>query len=61
MILLPSPLKNDAPETTVSISFFLETESHNQNSQLKKFEKVCRQLLSTMNFLKMLFINEYNY
>ena len=26
MILLSSPLKNDLPETTVSISFFLETE-----------------------------------
>ena len=44
MILLSSPLKNDPPETTVSIFF-----SRNQNlSQLKKFEKI----LSTMNVLK---------
>ena len=56
MILLSSTLKNAPPppsqETTVSISFFPRNwDGHNQNSQLKKFEKICRQLLSTMNFL----------
>ena len=40
MILLSSPLKNDPPpETTVSIFFSRNWDSHNQNSQLKKFEK----------------------
>ena len=39
MILLSSPLKNDPPKTTVSIFFFSKLRSHNQNSQLKKFEK----------------------
>ena len=40
MILLSSPLKNDLPETTVSIFFFLEIEivtTKTVNS--KKFEK----------------------
>ena len=48
MILLSSPLKNDHGK----YYFFLEIE-HNQNSQFKKFEKICRQLLSTMNILKL--------
>ena len=39
MILLSSPLKNDPLETTVSIIFSRNWDSHNQNSQLKKFEK----------------------
>ena len=40
MILLSSPLKNGPPKTPVSIFLFLEIEiSHNQSSQLKKFEK----------------------
>ena len=39
MILLSSPLKNDPPETTVSIFFSRNWNSHNQTSQLKKFEK----------------------
>ena len=51
MILLSSPLKNDPPETTVSI-FFLEIEivtTKIVNS--KSLKKICRQLLSTMNAL----------
>ena len=34
-------LKNDHPETMISICFFLEIEivSHNQNGQFKMFEK----------------------
>ena len=39
MILLSSPLKNDPPETMVSMFFSRNRDSHNQNSQLKKFEK----------------------
>ena len=39
MILLSSPLKNDPPETAVSIFFSRNSDSYNQNSQLKKFEK----------------------
>ena len=53
MILLSSPLKNDPPETTVSIFFFLEVEivtTKIVNS--KSLKKICRQLLSTMNVLK---------
>ena len=38
MILLSS-LKNGPPETTVSVFFSQNWDSHNQNSQLKKFEK----------------------
>ena len=52
MILLSSPLKNDPPETTVSI-FFLEIEivtTKLVNS--KSLKKICRQLLSSMNVLK---------
>ena len=52
MILLSSPLKNDPPETTVSI-FFLEIEivtTKIVNS--KSLRKICRQLLLTMNVLK---------
>ena len=33
------PPKNDPPETTVSIYFSRNSDSHNQNNQLKKFEK----------------------
>ena len=54
MILLSSPLKNDPLETTVSIFFSRNLDIHNQNSQLKMFEKICCQLLSTMNVLKTL-------
>ena len=53
MILLSSPLKNDPPETKVSIFSFLETEivtTKIVNS--KSLKKNCRQLLSTMNALK---------
>ena len=40
MISLSSPLKNDPPETTVSIFFFSKLRySNNQNSRLKKYEK----------------------
>ena len=39
MILLSSPLKNDPLETTVTIFFSRNWDSHNQHSQLKKFEK----------------------
>ena len=39
MILLSSPVKNDTPETTVSIFFSRNCDSHNQTSQLRKFEK----------------------
>ena len=52
MILLSSPSKNDPPETTVSIFFFLETEivtTKIVNS--KSLKKICRQLLSTVNVL----------
>ena len=53
MILLSSPLKNDPPETTVSLFLFLEIEivtAKIVNS--KSLKKICRQLLSTMNVLK---------
>ena len=53
MILLSSPLKNDPPETTVSIFFFLEIEivtTKIVNS--KSLKKICRQLLSTMDVLE---------
>ena len=52
MILLSSPLKNDPPETTVSIFFSLEIEiviTKIVNS--KSLKKICRQVLSTMNVL----------
>ena len=55
MILLSSPLKNDPPETTVKIFYFLEIEivtTKIVNS--KSLKKICRQLLSTMNVLKIL-------
>ena len=35
MILLSSSLETDPPETTVSIFFSRNCDSHNQNSQLK--------------------------
>ena len=53
MILLSSPLKNDPPETTVSIFLLLETEivtTKIVNS--KSLKKIGRQFLSTMNVLK---------
>ena len=40
MILLWSPLKNDLLETTVSIFFYRNWDIRNQNSQLKKFDKI---------------------
>ena len=43
------PLKKWPAGNHVSIFIFENWDSHNQNSQLKKFEKICRQLLSTMN------------
>ena len=46
------PLKNDPPETTVSIFFFLEIEivtTKIVNS--KKLKKICRHFLSTMDVL----------
>ena len=40
MILLSNPLKNDPLEITVKPVFFSRNwDIHNQNSQLKKFEK----------------------
>ena len=39
MILLSSPLKNDPPETTVSIYFFLEIEKVTTKIVNSKFEK----------------------
>ena len=39
MILLSSPLKNDPLETTVNIFFSRNWDIHNQNNELKKFEK----------------------
>ena len=57
MILSSSPLKNDPPETTVSIFFFLEIEivtTKIVNS--KSLKKICRQLLSTMNVLKLAYV-----
>ena len=54
MILLSSPLENDPPKTTVSIFFFLETEivtTKIVNS--KSMKKICYQLLSMMNVLKL--------
>ena len=53
MILLSSPLKNDPPETRVSIFSLLEIEivtTKIVNS--KSLKKICRQLLSMMNVLK---------
>ena len=53
MILLSSPLKNDPPETTVSILFFLEIETVTTKIiNSKSLKKICRKLLSTMNVLK---------
>ena len=49
------PLKNDPPETTVGIYFFLEIEivtTKIVNS--KSLKKICRQLLLTMNVLKLI-------
>ena len=52
MILLSSPLKNDPLETTVSI-FFIEIEIFTTKTvNSKSLKKICRQLLSTMNVLK---------
>ena len=52
MILLSSPFNNDPLETMVSILFFLEIEIvTKQNSQFKKFENICCQLLSMMKVL----------
>ena len=59
MILLSTPLKNDPPEITVSI-FFLETEivtTKIVNSISLK--KICRQLLSTMNVLKLFVVEQF--
>ena len=39
MILLSNPSKDDPLETMVSIFFSRNLDSHNQNSQFKKFEK----------------------
>ena len=53
MILLSSPLKIDPLETTVSIFFFLEIEIFTTKIvNSKSLKKTCRQLLSTMNVLK---------
>ena len=52
MILLSSPLKNDPVKTTVSILFSLEIEIFTTKIvNSKEFEKICRQLLLTMNVL----------
>ena len=51
MILLSSPLKND-PLETMHI-FFLEIEIFTTKIvNSKSLKKICRQLLSTMNVLK---------
>ena len=52
MILLSSPLKITPGNQGKHISFSRIWDIHNQNSQLKRFEKICRQLLSIMNVLK---------
>ena len=53
MILLSSPLKNDALETTVSIFSFLEIEIFiTKIVNSKGLKKICRQLLWTMNVIK---------
>ena len=49
------PFKYDPPpppENIVSNFFSRNWDSHNQNSQFKRFKKICRQLLSTINVLK---------
>ena len=52
MILLSSPLKNDPPETTVSIFFSRNRERVTTKIvNSKSLKKICRQLLSTMNVL----------
>ena len=54
MVLLSSPLKNDPPETKVSIFFFLEIEIVTTKIvSSKSLKKICRQLLSTMNVFKL--------
>ena len=58
MSLLSSPLKNDPLETTVGILFYLEIEIFTTKIvNSKSLKKICRQLLSTMNVLKRLDIN----
>ena len=53
MILLSCPLKNDPLKTTVSI-FFLEIEIFTTKIvNSKSLKKICRELLSTMNVLKL--------
>ena len=55
MILLSSPSKYDPLETMVSIFFFLEIEIvKTKIVDSKSLKKICRQLLSTMNALKIL-------
>ena len=53
MILLSSPLKNGPPETTASIFFFEIEIVTTKTVNSKSLKKICRQLLSTMNILKM--------
>ena len=49
------PLKNDPLETTVSIFFFLEIEIFTTRIiNSKDLKKIIRQLLSTMNILKLM-------
>ena len=56
MILLSCLLKNDPPETTVSIFLFLEIEIVTKKIvNSKSLKKICRQFLSTMNVLNVIF------
>ena len=60
MILLSSALKNDCPETIVSIFFFLEIEIVTiKIVNSKSLKKICRQLLSTINVLKLQSLLQY--
>ena len=62
MILLSSPLKNDPLETMVRIFFFLEIEIFTTKIiNSKSLKKICRQLLSTMNILKLMFYKTLRY
>ena len=53
MILLSIPLKNDPPETMVSICFSSKLRSSpTKIVNSKSLKEICRQLLSTMNVLE---------
>ena len=55
MILLSSPLKNDPLGNCDRHIFFLEIEIFTTKIvNSKSLKKICRQLLSTMNYLKLM-------